>query len=221
MGKSINEFVQNAIKTGTEVPDAMKPMLQAMIDNGQLVDANGKKYENLEQTGLSFSKTMTQSFKELIATVDKLTQAIARGLGLALENLPDEKNIDVNVNVNRTETTPHTPGENGAPKVEIPGGPIGPTIPPHMLTPGELLPASAMTGQMAAGATLQPSAAGVAMLDTGNRVNVDLTMNIDGVFSEGDLVSTIQRRVVPIIHETWNANVAGTRTNARDVLGVA
>ena len=238
MSGNINEFVQNAIKTGTEVPEAMRPMLQAMIDNGQLVDANGRKYESLEETGLSFSMTMTQGFEALIETVDRLTEAIARGLGLALDDLPEEVNTDVNVNVNthHNSDTPETsPDQPLLPEYAASGGvvttrglrpvrwtPIGSDIVPTMLTPGEVVLTTAQTGQLAA--ALQQSAAAlqsVAQPSAGpEHVELNLTLNIDGVFSEGDLVSTIQRRVVPIIHETWNANVAGTRTAARDVLGV-
>jgi hypothetical protein len=85
-----------------------------------------------------------------------------------------------------------------------------------MLTPGEVVLTEAQTGQLAA--ALQANTA--ALQSGGARAAMNLVINIDGVFSEGDLVSTVQRRVVPIIHETWNANVAGTRTRARDVLGV-
>ena len=44
--------------------------------------------------------TMSQGFQELMKSVDKLTQAIARGLGVALDNLPTETNLDVNVRYN-------------------------------------------------------------------------------------------------------------------------
>ena len=237
MAPSINEYVQAAIHAGAEIPAAMKPILQQMIDHGELLDENGQAYESLEDTGLSFSETMTQGFNRLIETVDKLTEAIARGLGIALDNLPDEVNIDVNVNTTHNSNTPETqvPDQPLLPEYAASGGvvttrgirpvrwtPIGSDIVPTMLTPGEVVLTTAQTGQLAA--ALQQSAAAlqsVAQPSAGpERVEVNLTLNVDGVFSEGDLVSTIQRRVVPIIHETWNANVAGTRTAARDVLGV-
>lgn len=89
MSGSINEYVKNALKMGVEVPEAMRPMLQAMVDQGLLTDAAGNKITDLEKSGLSFSMTMSEGFKSLIAEVQKLTDAIARGLGLSLKNLPD------------------------------------------------------------------------------------------------------------------------------------
>ncbi len=89
MAPDINAFVQTALKAGTEIPASMKPILQKMIEHGDLLDENGNAYESLEATGLSFSETMTEGFKKLIASVEKLTAAIARSLGLALEGLPD------------------------------------------------------------------------------------------------------------------------------------
>lgn len=51
-------------------------------------------------------------------------------------------------------------------------------------------------------------------------VIVNLSIAIDGVFSEGDLVQTVQRRVAPILAQTIEDNVAGSRTRFQDVLGV-
>jgi hypothetical protein len=143
MSDAVNTFVQNAIATGTEVPIAMKPMLQQMIDMGSLVDKNGKAFESLEDTGISFSETMTQGFNRLIDVVDRLTKAIARGLGVALDDLPDHKEVTVGV---------HTETSTGEPVHAATGGtvtssglrpvswtPSGTDIIPAMLSPGEVV----------------------------------------------------------------------------------
>ena len=57
-------------------------------------------------------------------------------------------------------------------------------------------------------------------LRRGAPVVVNLSIAIDGVFSEGDLVQTVQRRVAPILAQTIEDNVAGSRTRFQDVLGV-
>ena len=88
MAGSVNEYVKNALKMGTEVPEAMRPMLEAMIQNGTLLDANGNKIENLEESGISFAMTMTEGFKSLIDEVKKLTDIIANSLGVALKKIP-------------------------------------------------------------------------------------------------------------------------------------
>jgi hypothetical protein len=102
MADSVNAYVQQAIAMGGEVPEAMRPMLQKMVEMGTLTDASGNKIENLEDSGVSFAMTMSQGFQSLIESVGKLTDAISRGLGLAvdtsaskLRNMP--RNIDVGV----------------------------------------------------------------------------------------------------------------------------
>ena len=86
MAESVNAYVNQALAMGTEVPEAMRPMLEAMAASGQLLDANGNKIENLEDSGLSFSMSMSKGFQALITEVSKLTDAIARGLGVAVES---------------------------------------------------------------------------------------------------------------------------------------
>ena len=88
MAGGINEYVNNAIAMGMEVPAAMKPMLDEMIAMGLLTDAAGNKVTDLNDTGITFAMTMSEGFKSLIDEVKKLTDAIARGLGLAIHNVP-------------------------------------------------------------------------------------------------------------------------------------
>jgi hypothetical protein len=102
MGESVSAYVNQAIAMGSEVPDAMRPMLQSMVDMGQLTDAQGNKIESLEDSGISFSMTMSQGFKALIDSVGKLTDAIGRGLGLAvaqtsdsIKKMPRQVGVDV------------------------------------------------------------------------------------------------------------------------------
>jgi len=89
MGASINQFVADALRTGTEIPAAMAPMLQRMVEMGMLTDATGAVITDLGASGVTFSETMTQGFAKVVDAVKRLTDAIARGLGLAIENIPD------------------------------------------------------------------------------------------------------------------------------------
>ena len=75
---------------------------------------------------------------------------------------------------------------------------------PAMLTPGELV----------LNRDQQRALFGAAA------VIVNLSIAVDGVLSEGDFVQTVQRRVVPILAQTIEDNVAGSRTRFQDVLGV-
>jgi hypothetical protein len=102
MADSVNAYVQEAVAMGGEVPEAMRPMLQKMVEMGTLTDAQGNKIENLEDSGISFAMTMSRGFQSLIDSVGKLTEAISRGLGLAVDTTSDKINrmprsVDVDV----------------------------------------------------------------------------------------------------------------------------
>jgi hypothetical protein len=88
MGEEVSAYIQQAAKMGVEVPAAMRPMIEQMIEAGTLTDANGVAFEDLESSGISFSMTMTEGFNKLIASVEKLTEAIGRGLTNAIETVP-------------------------------------------------------------------------------------------------------------------------------------
>lgn len=88
MGDSINEFVHSSLAMGVEVPNAMRPMLEHMVEMGTLTDASGNAITDLEGSGITFAMTMSEGFAKLIDGVKLLTDAISRGLGLAIQNIP-------------------------------------------------------------------------------------------------------------------------------------
>jgi hypothetical protein len=91
MGEAVSDYVDQALAMGHEVPIAMKPMIEAMIQAGTLTDENGVAFENLEASGISFAMTMSEGFKGMIDEVKKLTDMISRSLGLAITNIPQPK----------------------------------------------------------------------------------------------------------------------------------
>lgn len=103
MGDSINAFVQQALATGTEIPAAMAPMLQRMVEMGLLTDKNGTVITDLETAGVKFAMTMSEGFQALISEVKQLTDAIARGLGTAIHNVPA---VHVPVTMDELPTVP-------------------------------------------------------------------------------------------------------------------
>lgn len=108
MAEGVNEYVKRAITMGVEVPAAMKPMLQSMIDQGLLTDAAGNKIGNLEDSGITFAQTMSEGFKSVVDSVKGLADAITRSLGGAIAGLPTHKNIDIGFNVAPVQI-PHMP----------------------------------------------------------------------------------------------------------------
>lgn len=78
MAGDINAYVQNAMAAGANIPEAFRPILQSLVDQGLLTDAAGNKLENLE--GLTFSETLTESISRIVAAVEQLVDALTRGI---------------------------------------------------------------------------------------------------------------------------------------------
>jgi hypothetical protein len=102
MSKSVNEYVQQAIKTGTEVPSAMKPLIQKMIDMGTLTDDNGTKITSLEDSGITFATTLTEGFSSIVDAIHELTRALG-GVPEAMQRIP--RNVDIDVNYHEHGTS--------------------------------------------------------------------------------------------------------------------
>jgi TP901 family phage tail tape measure protein len=76
MAKSMNEYLDSARKTGTEVPASMKPVLQSMIDQGLLFDANHKKITDMKGVGVTFADTLTAGFDRIVERLDILLRKL-------------------------------------------------------------------------------------------------------------------------------------------------
>jgi TP901 family phage tail tape measure protein len=98
MSGTVSEYLQTALRVGAEIPAAMKPILQSMIDQGTLLNENGVAIHDFESAGITFAETMTDGFTRV---VDKLQQLIDKlnGAGAALQNIP--RSVDVGVNYHR------------------------------------------------------------------------------------------------------------------------
>jgi hypothetical protein len=96
MASSMQDYLTTAKKTSQEVPIAMQPIIQQMIDQGLLTDENGDKITDMTKLGVTFSETMTQGFQHV---VDKLTELIAKfpDMAKAMANVP-AVNVPVNLN---------------------------------------------------------------------------------------------------------------------------
>jgi TP901 family phage tail tape measure protein len=105
MGSSIQDFVTTALRTGTEVPEAMRPMLQKMVDMGLLTDADGNKIDDLSSSGIKFSTTLTQGFKSVVDKLDELIRKITGDLTSGLNNIPSPT-VTVSANVDWSGVTP-------------------------------------------------------------------------------------------------------------------
>lgn len=85
MGPALQTYVTQSLAAGTTIPESMRPVLQQMADLGQLTDENGNKMEDLGK--LTFTETLDKKFSTLIDTINKLADAISRGVGTAVEHI--------------------------------------------------------------------------------------------------------------------------------------
>ena len=84
MSSAVSEYVNHARAMGLDVPAAMRPMLDTFAKSGALLDENCVAIDDLSAAGITFAMTMSEGFTKLIDQVAKLTDAIARSLGLAI-----------------------------------------------------------------------------------------------------------------------------------------
>jgi len=108
MGPDLNAFVQESIAAGTAIPEAMRPMIEQMIQAGQLLDENGNAYGSVEDAGITFAQTMSEQFSTLIEKIDKMVNAL---LGIGDVKIPT---VHVPVQYSYSGTNP------GIPEPEIP-----------------------------------------------------------------------------------------------------
>jgi len=78
MADEINAFVQDAIKMGTTVPENMRPVLEAMMQQGKLTDINGKKLEDLGS--IKFGAPVETAIDKLINKIQELVDKMSDGL---------------------------------------------------------------------------------------------------------------------------------------------
>lgn len=113
-----SELVQAAIRTGTEIPESMRPVLEDLLAMGQLVDENGQAFTDLSQ--ISWAKTMTQGFADVTSAIDRLIALFTGndGLNAQLDNLSRRRiRIPIGFDI---DDLPNQPG--GRSSVPVGGG---------------------------------------------------------------------------------------------------
>jgi hypothetical protein len=78
MKDKVQGIVDQALKFGAAIPESMKPMLQAMADAGELVDADGNKMTDLGK--LSFAEDLTQKIGDLVDVLQKMFDGMSDGV---------------------------------------------------------------------------------------------------------------------------------------------
>lgn len=105
MAPAFQEYVTTALEAGAALPASMKPMIEQLIANGQLLDKNGQAFESVEQAGLSFTETLTEGLSRAVDAINNLVAALT---GV---RSPGPINIPVNVVGTGNGDGPWMPGQ--------------------------------------------------------------------------------------------------------------
>ena len=68
--KSLQDMARTALQIGGTIPESMRPILQGMLDMGQLVDENGEALTDLSR--FDFAKPLETMVEDLIKALDRL-----------------------------------------------------------------------------------------------------------------------------------------------------
>jgi TP901 family phage tail tape measure protein len=98
MSGALNDYIQTAMRTGVEVPSSMRPVVEKMIEMGQLTDENGNKLDASALDGIKWSETMTQGFDRIVKKFDELIEKIGLA-GKKINDMPSRKDVDINFRV--------------------------------------------------------------------------------------------------------------------------
>lgn len=145
MAPNFSTFVQQALAAGQAIPMAMKPMVDQLIQSGQLLDANGNAFTSAEAAGITFTETLTEGLSRAVTAIEALVAALT---GVPPVTIP------VNYQVGPGPTN-GPPGEPGVPQVvpgEIPAMARGGIVTmPTMALIGEAGPEAVVPLERAAG----------------------------------------------------------------------
>jgi hypothetical protein len=85
MSEDMSDYVNRSIAAGTTIPEAMRPMIQQMIDQGQLLDENGNAITSMEDAGIQFAETMEQGIANAVDAINKLVAVLAQGFKIPVD----------------------------------------------------------------------------------------------------------------------------------------
>jgi hypothetical protein len=189
MADSTWNYLQMAKKTGQEVPEAMKPVIQSMLEQGVFTDENGDKITEMKDLGITFSQTMTQGFDKVVTKLQELLEKMGKvPAALAAASGP----INVDVNLNAHWNIPDTPDFGGAMRD---GGDFMVTRPTLFLA-GEAGPERAtFSGANKAGSSM-------------GGVNVYVTVE-GNVSTERDLADALQSHLMDVLRSQRQFGLRG------------
>lgn len=213
MSEGVNEYVKNARRFGTEVPASMKPMLQEMVKLGLLTDDSGQAFSSLEEAGITFSETMSEGFTRVVEEVKNLTDAIARGLGIALDNLPSRVPVNIDIQYNDPGFAPLVPDQAATGGIVTPRGiqhfATGGRVLPFLRRGTDTVPAMLTPGEIVLNAAQQRAVA-ASMGGGGGSIVVNVSVNgyIDSPAAQRNLARIVQAQLTKAVQDRKKVGMA-------------
>lgn len=93
MAPAMNEYLQSAMAAGQEIPEAMRPALQGMVDMGLLTDEAGNKMTSLDD--VDFATSISDGIERIVAGIDRMVNAM-NGIPNIERSITIKKLIDDN-----------------------------------------------------------------------------------------------------------------------------
>ena len=165
MQDEVQALIKDALRFGTALPEAFRPVIQGLVDMGALTDENGNKLEDLSR--FNFSGTLEDAFKDMKSILEEIRDLLAGGIPRAAQKGADEVQ-----SIWKRMPTIRVPIEFDT----------GGFVPPEGFTAGEAVPFLDTGGRITkdglvfahAGETVLPAGGGM-MPDTriGNRLFID------------------------------------------------
>lgn len=94
MSDAINHYLALAIRTGQEVPAAMRPIAEQLAEQGLLYDENGEKVTDVGKLNVTWSQTMTQGFQSVVERLDRVIERLG-GVRTGLLTIPDSVESEI------------------------------------------------------------------------------------------------------------------------------
>jgi hypothetical protein len=82
MSADMSDYVNRAVAAGSTVPEAMRPMIEEMIKNGDLLDENGEAYDSLADSGITFAQTLEEGIASAVKAIEELVAVLAQGFNI-------------------------------------------------------------------------------------------------------------------------------------------
>ena len=76
MAKKMQDYLNLAMKTGQDVPEAMRPIIEQMIRQGLLTDANGQKVTDTAQLNIKWGQDLNATMQKFVDKLDAVLRKI-------------------------------------------------------------------------------------------------------------------------------------------------